>query len=293
MTKDRQFQDNQDRLYSREFGTGGLKEQELAEQHRHNIADETGKQYAVDEENKRAINKEDDSATDNFMKLGNNIANASQKDRLIEGQLGNYKSEAEERAARTSAEAQKAADQHAQQLGVQKILNDASAGPNNNSSQNTDTTVSPTVPGSSPASMSGHYNIPDFQALTQAPSGSSSQFSSNPMAGIAAGAPGQWGQSGTSDTSLVPAGNPASGNLIQNVLQQYLGQSQGQPSTGMVPGHPLGMSGAATGSSGYFPPPVSNDPRVAAMVYNLARLKGQPQGLGGTPGVGGLPLGYG
>ena len=121
----------------------------------------------------------------------------------------------------------------------------------------------------------------------------------NPGNNPTASGPGQGGQPIPASFNT-PAVND--GLNINSLLQPFQSQpNQMRQSVGMggalqgngIPGNPYsGTGGVAPG--GVVPSPVD----LASMMqraYALARLRGQPQGMGGTPlaGSGGIPLGYG
>jgi hypothetical protein len=171
---------------------------------------------------------------------------------------------------------------------------DTSAAPNNQSATNPDVQAAPTVPGSSPGFPpsgwnigSGNYN--DLLRTPVQPSGSPQ--TQNPGTGPVGATPGQQGQAPGNYGNGVAGTPPLTLDMNaltspQNQLVQGVGQQAGSPLTG-IPAHPLGMTGGATSASGYVPP-FQFDPRVMQAVYALARAKGWPGGVGGTPmGAGG------
>ena len=181
---------------------------------------------------------------------------------------------------------------------------DSTAAPQNAASTDPHQSVSPTVPGSSPSPIDaasimsqmpgygGANGMPNSTPPVQ-PSGGVQTI--NPASSPSAATPGQEGQApGSMDTpgNSMPSVIDINSLLApQNQMRQGMGQQGGSPLMG-IPAHPLGMSMPATAPGGVVP---SNymDPRILQAAYALARSKGQPQGFGGTPGTGGLPLGYG
>jgi hypothetical protein len=175
---------------------------------------------------------------------------------------------------------------------------DTSAAPGNQSNTDPNASVRPSVPGGQagpPAGMTpaqwmkaGMPGGPSFQ-----PSGGVQQ----PDAGAipTATGPGQQGQATPYGNPLADTGidlnsllSPA--NAQHNVMAQSVGQMGGSSLNG-IPGNPYSGTGGVSPSP--VIPPFQFDPRVMQAAYAYARANGQPQGIGGTPGVGGLPMGFG
>ena len=281
---------------------------DAAERARHDKADEDAgnKHWSVEEQRyNEEANDRKDTATNRAAALSeqtrrdkaNEEREARDEDRRERATNANVEAE----HARTKAETDRDemikkafGDQGAPTAGA-----DHSAAPNNQSSIDFNSLVTPTVPGSpgAPNTMEQMLNhggmnsmgMPN-SALVQPSGGPQTQ---NPGTGPIGATPGQQGQASPILPGTPPVGAPntASSFSPQNLMQQGLGQQGGSPLTG-VPANPLGMSNAPATAANYVPP-FQFDPKVMMAAYALARAKGQPQGIGGTPGAGGLPLGYG
>lgn len=83
---------------------------------------------------------------------------------------------------------------------------------------------------------------------------------------------------------------------VQKAWQQHGNPIQQIPTSNNAPttqsgyANPRAMNGTLPPTSSAFIPPFQYDPKVLAQAAELAKLLGQPQGLGG---LGGLPTGYG
>jgi hypothetical protein len=221
----------------------------------------------------------------------NAAAKAAEDKRMTERDAEYEKDRADEnlrRKAVSDAQIKSETDRDNMIKGIMKPEGE-NAAPGNQDSVNPDQRIQPTVPG---GPMAPGHDLSFLQE--QAPSGTQ-----QPNAGQApsASGPGMQGQAPQAFQTPSIADGLNIGSLLssspmgQNQMQQGVGQQGGSPLTG-VPANPLGMSNSPATASAYSPPP-SFDPRVMMAAYALARAKGQPQGIGGTPGAGGLPLGYG
>lgn len=318
MIKDKNFQSNQDREYEAMYGKNGEQARRDAETQRHNKADEGTSQARAD--NEKAYQggmlgvegkRYDEEHADRQSNAATNAASKSEQVRRDQQAEKDREADEGRKDKQTNAYVQAENDRDAAEKSKAAMVKwamdggkgpapsseDNSAAPGNSSNSNPNATVTPSVPGGQASPTQG-MTAPEWFKLGM-PGGSPPQQSggvqqSNSSQAPSASGPGMQGQA--PQAFQQPSADGINLNSLlaptsqENVMAQSVGQMGGSPATGTPP-NPYSGTGAV-GASAYAPP-IQFSPQMMQAAYALARAKGQPQGMGGTPGVGGLPLGYG